>query len=54
MMPMSTSPVIRLEGVTKLYGGIAALQSADFELFPGWSPCSWSGKTAQASPPCVN
>ncbi len=33
--PMSASPIIRLEGVTKLYGGIAALQSADFELFPG-------------------
>lgn len=32
---MSNSPIIRLEGVTKLYGGIAALQSADFELFPG-------------------
>ena len=32
---MSGSPIIRLEGVTKRYGGIAALQSADFELFPG-------------------
>ncbi len=32
---MSGSPIIRLEGVTKLYGGIAALQNADFELFPG-------------------
>jgi simple sugar transport system ATP-binding protein len=32
---MSASPIVRLEGVTKLYGGIAALQSADFDLLPG-------------------
>jgi simple sugar transport system ATP-binding protein len=32
---MSDSSIIRLEGVTKLYGGIAALQSADFALLPG-------------------
>ncbi len=32
---MSGGPIIRLEGITKRYGGIAALQSADFELFPG-------------------
>ena len=32
---MSGAPIIRLTGVTKLYGGIAALDGADFELFPG-------------------
>jgi simple sugar transport system ATP-binding protein len=32
---MSADPIVRLEGATKRYGGIAALQSADFELFPG-------------------
>ncbi len=32
---MSGTPVIRLEGVTKRYGGIAALEAADFELFSG-------------------
>ena len=32
---MSADPIIRLEGVTKLYGGIAALQNADFELLRG-------------------
>src|SRR5580698_7927430 len=32
---MSANPIVRLEGVTKLYGGIAALQSADFDLLPG-------------------
>jgi simple sugar transport system ATP-binding protein len=32
---MSGDPIIRVEGITKRYGGIAALQSADFELFPG-------------------
>ena len=32
---MSASPIIRVEGVTKRYGGIAALQNADFDLFPG-------------------
>jgi simple sugar transport system ATP-binding protein len=32
---MSADPIVRLESVTKLYGGIAALQGADFELVPG-------------------
>jgi simple sugar transport system ATP-binding protein len=32
---MSGGPIIRMEGITKRYGGIAALRSADFELFPG-------------------
>ncbi|MGC1354444.1 MAG: sugar ABC transporter ATP-binding protein [Xanthobacteraceae bacterium] len=32
---MNADPIIRLEGVTKLYGGIAALQSADFDLLRG-------------------
>ncbi len=32
---MSDKPIIRLDGATKLYGGIAALDQADFELFPG-------------------
>jgi simple sugar transport system ATP-binding protein len=32
---MSASPIVRLDRVTKRYGGIAALQSADLELFPG-------------------
>ena len=32
---MSGSPIIRLEGITKRYGGIAVLQNADFDLFPG-------------------
>jgi simple sugar transport system ATP-binding protein len=34
-MPMESNPIIRLEGATKLYGGIAALQNADFELLRG-------------------
>jgi simple sugar transport system ATP-binding protein len=32
---MSAEPIVRLQAVTKLYGGIAALQSADFELLRG-------------------
>ena len=32
---MSDGPIVALENVTKRYGGIAALASADFELFPG-------------------
>lgn len=32
---MSGNPIVQLAGVTKLYGGIAALQSADFELLRG-------------------
>ncbi len=32
---MSAGPIIRLEGITKRYAGIAALQSADFDLFAG-------------------
>ena len=32
---MSAGPTIRLEGITKRYAGIAALQSADFDLFAG-------------------
>jgi simple sugar transport system ATP-binding protein len=32
---MSAEPIVRLEKVTKLYGGIAALEDAAFELFPG-------------------
>jgi simple sugar transport system ATP-binding protein len=32
---MGASPIIRLDGVTKRYGGIAALDSVDFDLFPG-------------------
>ena len=32
---MSPEPIIRLEGVTKRYGGISALEGADFDLFPG-------------------
>ena len=31
---MSADPIIRLDGISKLYGGIAALQSADFDLRP--------------------
>ncbi|HEY1721621.1 MAG TPA: sugar ABC transporter ATP-binding protein [Magnetospirillaceae bacterium] len=32
---MSDKPIIRLEGATKRYGGIAALDKVDFELRPG-------------------
>jgi simple sugar transport system ATP-binding protein len=32
---MNAGPIIRLEGITKRYAGIAALQSADFDLFAG-------------------
>jgi simple sugar transport system ATP-binding protein len=32
---MNADPIVKLEGVTKLYGGIAALQSADFDLLRG-------------------
>jgi len=32
---MSKDPIVALENVTKRYGGIAALASANFELFPG-------------------
>ena len=32
---MSADPIIRLEKVAKSYGGINALEEADFELFPG-------------------
>jgi ABC-type sugar transport system ATPase subunit len=45
---MSANPIVRLEGVTKLYGGIAALQSADFDLARSRRS---SGKTALANPP---
>jgi simple sugar transport system ATP-binding protein len=34
-MSMSASPIIRLEGATKHYGGTAALDGVDFELFAG-------------------
>ena len=50
---MSDSPIIRLEGVTKLYGGIAALQSADFDCSPA-KFTRLSERTAPASPPCAN
>jgi simple sugar transport system ATP-binding protein len=32
---MSSRPIIALESVTKRYGGIAALENASFQLFPG-------------------
>lgn len=32
---MSREPILRLTGVTKRYGGIAALEAADFDLYPG-------------------
>jgi simple sugar transport system ATP-binding protein len=32
---MSGRPIIRLEGVTKRYAGIAVLEDANFELYPG-------------------
>jgi simple sugar transport system ATP-binding protein len=32
---MSRRPIVRLEGITKRYSGIAVLENADFELFPG-------------------
>ena len=32
---MTAQPIIRLTGVTKRYGGIAALEAADFDLYPG-------------------
>jgi len=32
---MSRTPIISLENVTKSYGGINALEEADFELYPG-------------------
>ncbi len=32
---MSNDPIVALENVTKRYGGIAALDNANFELFPG-------------------
>ena len=32
---MSAEPIVRLENVTKLYGGIAALEDATFDLYPG-------------------
>ena len=32
---MSDRPIVRLENVTKLYGGVAALESANFDLYPG-------------------
>jgi simple sugar transport system ATP-binding protein len=32
---MQKAPVISLKGVTKRYGGIAALEAVDFDLYPG-------------------
>ena len=32
---MSAGPIVRLEGVTKRYAGIAVLENADFDLYPG-------------------
>jgi simple sugar transport system ATP-binding protein len=32
---MSAAPIVRLEGVTKRYAGIAVLENADFDLYPG-------------------
>ena len=32
---MSRGPIVRLEGVTKRYAGIAVLENADFDLYPG-------------------
>lgn len=32
---MSSAPIIRLENVTKKYGGISALENATFDLYPG-------------------
>jgi len=32
---MSRRPIVRLEGVTKRYSGIAVLEDADFDLYPG-------------------
>ena len=32
---MSAGPIVRLANVTKLYGGIAALEDASFDLYPG-------------------
>ncbi len=35
MMDIQKVPVISLKGVTKRYGGIAALEAVDFDLYPG-------------------
>ena len=49
---MSHRPIVRLEGVTKRYSGIAVLEDADFDLYPArFTPSS--ARTAQASPPCA-
>src|SRR6185437_14416803 len=32
---MSNDPIVALENATKRYGGVAALENANFELFPG-------------------
>ncbi|MES2666199.1 MAG: sugar ABC transporter ATP-binding protein [Pseudomonadota bacterium] len=32
---MTQQPLVRLSGVTKKYGGISALEAADFDLYPG-------------------
>ena len=32
---MNRQPIVSLENVTKSYGGINALESANFELYPG-------------------
>ena len=37
---MSNPPIVTLENVTKLYGGVAALEGANFELYPGRDPCA--------------
>ncbi len=32
---MSDRPIVTLQSVTKLYGGVAALESANFDLYAG-------------------
>ena len=54
VVEMSTTgdtPVLRLKGVNKRFGGLVAANNVDLDLPPASSP-RWSGRTAPARPRC--
>lgn len=37
-----SAPLVRVRGVTKGFGGVAALKDVDLDLYPGRSTPSWA------------
>ncbi len=50
---VAAAPLFRMEGVSKRYGGVRALEKAELDRrWPGASTASWA-RTAPASPPSI-